>query len=349
MNNTAVLQPPRAETFGPRPFARWDANPSVRLGQLGAEPPMDDLVNQLHQTVHGFADRVMRPIGRDLDRLSAEQVIATGSQLWSFRDAYASLGINMEALASFPPELMPDIFAILFEELGWGDAGLAISAGVDLMPHYMAAKFGNEFVFKAYPEELIGCWGITEPDHGSDSLDANGAIFHAQGKYGRPNCVAKITDGKVIISGQKSAWVSNGPIAELAILYCAAETKDGVDPRRGAVVIVPLKSLGVSKGKPLEKMGQRALPQGEIFFDNVELDIDHLLVAPEDYKKGVYAIHSEANALMGGYSPAVLAQLTSMPMLMPMSASRAACRSSATRMWPSACSTWRARSNCPGR
>ncbi|QCB54700.1 acyl-CoA dehydrogenase [Sphingopyxis sp. PAMC25046] len=300
MNNTAVLQPPRAETFGPRPFARWDANPSVRLGQLGAEPPMDDLVNQLHQTVHGFADRVMRPIGRDLDRLSAEQVIATGSQLWSFRDAYASLGINMEALASFPPELMPDIFAILFEELGWGDAGLAISAGVDLMPHYMAAKFGNEFVFKAYPEELIGCWGITEPDHGSDSLDANGAIFHAQGKYGRPNCVAKITDGKVIISGQKSAWVSNGPIAELAILYCAAETKDGVDPRRGAVVIVPLKSLGVSKGKPLEKMGQRALPQGEIFFDNVELDIDHLLVAPEDYKKGVYAIHSEANALMGG-------------------------------------------------
>ena len=46
-------------------------------------------------------------------------------------------------------------------------------------------------------------------------------------------------------------------------------------------------------------MGQRALPQGEIFFNDVTLDIDHLLVAPEDYLKGVYAIHSEANALMG--------------------------------------------------
>lgn len=300
MSAVATLEAILATHSGPRPFSRWDANPAVKLGSLGAEPPLDDLVAELQRSVHGLAEKVMRPIGRDLDKLSAEEVIAPGSQLWEFRDAYTQLGITMAALADFPPSSMPEIFTILFEELGWGDAGLAISAGVDLLPHYMAAKFGNEFVFKTYSEELIGCWGITEPDHGSDSLDANGAIFHPQGRYGRPNCVARITDGKVVISGQKSAWVSNGPIAELAILYCAAETKDGVDPRRGAVVIVPLQSAGVSKGKPLEKMGQRALPQGEIFFDNVELDIDHLLVAPEDYKKGVYAIHSEANALMGG-------------------------------------------------
>lgn len=300
MSQAAALRAVPVDESGPRPFGRWDANPNVKLGPLGAEPPLDELVSELHRTVHGFADRVMRPVGRELDRLTAEEVIAPGSQLWDFRKAYAELGITVEALGGFPAAAMPDIFAILFEELGWGDAGLAISAGVDLLPHYMAAKFGNAFVAKTYSEDLIGCWGITEPDHGSDSLDANGAIFHPQGRYGRPNCVAKITDGKVILSGQKSAWVSNGPIAELAILYCAAETSEGVDPRRGAVVVVPLKSLGVSKGKPLEKMGQRALPQGEIFFDNVELDIDHLLVAPEEYKKGVYAIHSEANALMGG-------------------------------------------------
>lgn len=300
MSQVSVLRADPAAAFGPRPFSLWDVNPSVRAGALGFEPEHDELVSELQRSVHGLAEKVMRPIGRDLDRMSAEAVIAPGSPLWVFRDAYAQLGISMEALASFPPESMPEIFTVLFEELGWGDAGLAISAGVDLLPHYMAAKFGNDFVAKTYSESLIGCWGITEPDHGTDSLDANGAIFHAAGRYGRPNCVAKITDGKVIISGQKSAWVSNGPIAELAILYCAAETSEGVDPKRGAVIIVPLAALGVTKGKPLEKMGQRALPQGEIFFDNVELDIDHLIVAPEDYKKGVYAIHSEANALMGG-------------------------------------------------
>ena len=56
---------------------------------------------------------------------------------------------------------------------------------------------------------------------------------------------------------------------------------------------------GLSRGKSLEKMGQRALPQGEIYFDNVEVPLENLLAAPEDYKKAVYCIHTEANTLMG--------------------------------------------------
>lgn len=285
---------------GPLPFAKWPKSPHVKLGTLGAEGVHSPIVTDIHQSLHGIAENVMRPIGQQLDRMSASDVIAPGSQFWEFRQEYSKLGITVESLGGLDPADMPALFTLLFEELGWGDAGLAISTGVDLFPHYMAAKFGNEFIAKTYSEELVGCWAITEPDHGSDSLDANGAIFASGGSYGRPNCIAKISDGKVKISGQKSAWVSNGSVAELAILYCAAETADGVDPYRGAVVVVPLKEVGISKGKPLEKMGQRSLPQGEIFFDGIELDIDHLLVAPEDYKKGVYAIHSEANAVMGG-------------------------------------------------
>jgi acyl-CoA dehydrogenase len=291
---------PKREGAGPRPFSDWDRTPRVKLGPLGAEPPLPGVVGPLQGALHGFAERVMRPIGRDLDRLTAEQVVAAGSRYWEFREAYAGLGIDVAAFSAFSPEEAPTAFAVLFEELGWGDSGLAISAGAGLMPHYMAAKFGNSFVAKTYPESLIGSWGITEPDHGSDSIDPDQAVFHPTGTYGRPNCVARIADGKVTIRGQKSAWVSNGPVSGLCILYCAAETAAGVvDPRRGAVLIVPLDAPGVSKGRPLEKMGQRALPQGEIFFDGVELDLDHLLVAPEDYEKGVYAVHSEANALMG--------------------------------------------------
>ncbi len=297
MNHMASVEMAKA---GPRPFAAWDRQPYVKLGALGAELPPPGIVGELQATLHAFAERTMRPAGRALDRMSAEEVIADGSPLWDFWRGYQSLGIDMATLATFTPEEMPFVFTILFEELGWGDAGLAISAGAGVLPHYMAAKFGNDFVGRTYPEPMIGCWGITEPDHGSDSIDPGRQIFHPQGQYGRPNCVAKITDGKVILNGQKSAWVSNGPIAELGILYCAAQVGDGPpDPQRGAVVVVPLNAPGVSRGKPLEKMGQRALPQGEIFFDNVTLDIDHLLVAPEDYLKGVYAIHAEANALMG--------------------------------------------------
>ena len=42
----------------------------------------------------------------------------------------------------------------------------------------------------------------------------------------------------------------------------------------------------------------RALPQGELFFDNVELSTDYIVAGPEDYQRAVYFIHSEANSQM---------------------------------------------------
>jgi alkylation response protein AidB-like acyl-CoA dehydrogenase len=65
------------------------------------------------------------------------------------------------------------------------------------------------------------------------------------------------------------------------------------------VVIVPLNCDGVSRGKPLDKMGQRALPQGEVFFDNVTISREWMLVAPEDYDIGFEAQLSGANSGMG--------------------------------------------------
>jgi acyl-CoA dehydrogenase len=130
-------------------------------------------------------------------------------------------------------------------------------------------------------------------------LDANRMIFNPQGNYGRPNCIATLRGDEVIVNGQKSAWVSNGVIADVCILYCAADSGSGPDTRNGCVVIVPMDAKGVSRGKPLDKIGQRALNQGEVFFDNVKLSKRHLLAGPEQYLDAVYAIHTFANALMG--------------------------------------------------
>ena len=281
------------------PYTDWDQNPSILLGELGAQPPLPDVATEFQRGLHLFAENVMRPIGQRLDRLGPDEVAAEGSEYWDFREQYVGLGIGMEAIAAMSPEEVAVVFPLIFEELGWGDAGLAISAAAGLLPAYMSAKFGRLDMLQKYPDTLLGCWAITEPNHGTDQLDASAQIFHAAGKYGRPDCVARITDGKVIINGQKSAWVSNAPVADIAIVYCSAETGDGVDPHRGAVVLVPMDADGVSRGKNLHKMGQRALPQGEVYFDNVEVDIENLLAAPEDYKKAVYCIHTEANTLMG--------------------------------------------------
>ncbi|WNM31724.1 acyl-CoA dehydrogenase [Streptomyces sp. Li-HN-5-11] len=285
--------------LGNLPVQEWASSPRTALGPWGAEPPLPAEVTGLRATLRRFATEVMRPIGQELDRLSAAEVADPKSRLFEFHRRYSELGINMEALGRMGAEERGLLFPILFEELGWGDAGLAISIGARILPHYMAAKMGNRFILETYSEDLLGCWAITEPDHGSDSLDPGQVLQHPLGSYGRPGCVARIDDGHVIINGQKAAWVSNGAIGELCILFCAAEGPDGPDPKRGVCVVVPMDATGVTRGKPLEKLGQRALPQGEIFFDNVRVSTDHLLAGPDDFQRAVYAIHADANVLMG--------------------------------------------------
>jgi acyl-CoA dehydrogenase len=95
----------------------------------------------------------------------------------------------------------------------------------------------------------------------------------------------------VIINGQKSAWVSGGSVAEVVVLYTHVE-QDG-KPIPGISIIVDLDSPGVSRGKPLEKMGLRGLNQGEIFFENVEVPLTHILAGPEDYESFVDATLTE--------------------------------------------------------
>ena len=67
----------------------------------------------------------------------------------------------------------------------------------------------------------------------------------------------------------------------------------------GCTVIVPLDAKGVSRGKPLDKLGQRALNQGAVIFDEVELPLDYVLVGPDDYQRAFYSILSDGNAVMG--------------------------------------------------
>lgn len=280
-------------------IAQWEEAPHPALGPLGAETGLTEEESAIEQTLRRFAEQEMRPTGEQLDRMAPMDVIAPGSPLWTFYEKFAELGFTVDVLLAMEPEQRAKVMCLFYEILGWGDAGLAISLGASTLPRYLSRLFGNDALAELCADDRIGCWGITEPDHGSDTLDPGRAAAHPLGTHGRPNCVATLKADTVVLNGQKSAWVSNGPIAQVCILYCAADTGAGPDPDHGAVVVLPCDAKGVSKGKPLDKMGQRALPQGEIFFDNVELPIEHVLAGPENYQRCVYAIHTEANALMG--------------------------------------------------
>jgi len=245
----------------------------------------------------------MRPAALELDQLTPEQVIAPDSRLREvFRQAYRS-GYHLRA---FPPELggpglSPMDGWVVGEEMGWGNAGLSISLGVTSMPFRFAAMTGNPDLMKEvvmpYVEDTegkyIGCWCATEPHHGSD------AILYS-GEHARPDihfeCMARRDGDEWVINGQKSAWVSNGTIATHTLAFLCVEPSLGMAGT--GVAVVPLNLPGVSRGKPLDKLGQRALNQGEIFFENVRIPRHYMLVEPGTFGGATDNILASANAGM---------------------------------------------------
>ncbi len=264
----------------------------INLPLSGLEEPLSEMEQFVQDNAHRFAEEVLRPVGTQLDEMSADAGVAPDSPLWAALEKAAGLGLSVKALLELEPLERERILLIAAEELSWGDGGLGGMVLVSQMPGLYSALAGNMEMVD-YCDGKLGCWGITEPDHGSDSLDPDGGIAASDGNYGRPNCVARIEGDKIIVNGQKSAWVSGGTIAEVCALYCFVE-EDG-KARPGVSLIVPLDLPGVTKGKALEKMGLRALNQGEIYFDNVEVPISHLLAGPDEYNDFVRHTLAEAN------------------------------------------------------
>jgi alkylation response protein AidB-like acyl-CoA dehydrogenase len=258
----------------------------------GLEEPLSEMEQSVQDAAHRFAENVMRPAGARLDRLSAAALIAPDSELWKVLQESAGLGLTMTTLLELPALERARLMMIASEELAWGDAGLAGAILVNNFPGMYAAIAGRMDLV-AYCDGKLGCWGITEPDHGSDMLDAHGSLQAADGDYGRPNCVARIDGDRVVINGQKAAWVSGAMSAQVCALYTHVEI-DG-KTRPGLVIIVPLDLPGVTRGKPLEKLGLRGLNQGELYFENVVVPSSNIIAGPDDYADMVYHTLAEAN------------------------------------------------------
>ncbi len=243
----------------------------------------------MRDAVRKFGAEVVRPAGIELDKLhDPADVIANRSVLWDVFRKARELGLHKiripKAMDGMKEDIDPMTEYLIAEELGYADAGLAISLGVSAMPFYTAAalvpyfpdkKFLREMVRQFVEDDdasLIGCWAITEPDHGTDwtlGLD--------DPRCG-PSVKAVLKGNEYVINGQKSAWVSNGTIATHALLHV------GLNPEKGmkgqGMVLLPLDLPGISRGKPLDKMGQRPLNQGEIYFDDVRVPADNMIMTP---------------------------------------------------------------------
>ncbi len=269
------------------------------MAKIDYEAELTEGERAVRNTVRRFAEEVMRPAGAKLDAMAdPKDVIARDSILWEVFKKHRALGLADLAApnSGLTPAQQAKLRCIIGEEMGWGDSGLAISLGVSGFPRMMAQMSPKpEVVVRFSADDCIGCWAGTEPDHGSDLI----YYMNRPGvePAGRPNCIARKDGDSFVLSGQKSAWVSNGTIAKAAAMFCAVDMGDG--KRADGGFVVPLDVPGVSKGKPLNKIGQRALNQGEIFFDHVRIPADYMVIPPEAYGFATEMILSMANGGMG--------------------------------------------------
>lgn len=273
------------------------------VSMTGFETPLSEEEQAIQNSVHQFAKDVLRPLGRELDAMTAEQVVAPGSPYYSLFSEAAKLGLDSDLLKEMPPEMAVRVESMIGEEMGWGDAGLAVSLTVTQFPLEMAKVIGNQELIDL-SSNRIGCWMITHPDKGSDitGLRMERELpFGTQGNKG--NMLAKVGKDEIVINGQCSAWVSNGAVAQVALAYLGADYGDGYfgadGVPHGVACIIPLDLPGVSKGKPLEKIGQRALPQGEIYFDNVRIPKRFAVALKDEYYGNMASAWSFAGTHMG--------------------------------------------------
>jgi glutaryl-CoA dehydrogenase (non-decarboxylating) len=126
-------------------------------------------------------------------------------------------------------------------------------------------QFGTEeqkqkYIPKLISAEYLGCIGITEPNAGSD---VSGMKTKAVKK-----------DDKYILSGSKN-WITYAQVADIGIIYAYTDSQQKY--KGMSAFIVDMSSQGISTGPSAEKLGWRATPTGELYFDDVEVADENLL------------------------------------------------------------------------
>lgn len=261
--------------------------------------------NELKARIHVFARDVLRPAAASLDMLDAAAVAAPGSGLWAtLRESYrAGLHKALVPVEHGGMGLDGIDLAIALEELGWGSADFAVSLAVTGFPASLAAKLGDAELRKSFVEpfvadrraDFVGCWAITEPNHGSDHFLMNDRQFHDPSLHGE--VTARAQGDQWILNGAKARWVSNGGIATHAAVYLNTDPARGL--AGGGIALVPLDLPGVIRGPHLDKLGQRALNQGGFSFENVRIPRRYMLAGADLYPQLLDQTLALTNAAMG--------------------------------------------------
>lgn len=220
---------------------------------------LNDTQRLIKDTAAGFAQRRIAPVARENDekeRYPAD-IVAEMGELGMFGgpipEEYGGAGLDYIS------------YAIMNEEISKACSSVRTVLSVQLsLVATTILKWGSEAQKKKYlprlcTAEWIGCFGLTEPDVGSDAQHLK--------------TFAQKTSGGWKLNGQK-IWISNGGVAQLALVI--AQTDRG-NPRRMAAFLVETDLPGFEARTMHGKLGLRSSNTAELFLANVEVPDDALM------------------------------------------------------------------------
>lgn len=164
-------------------------------------------------------------------------------------EAYGGLGLDYSYALAFSEAV---------GEIHCGGVQTSIGVQTDMATPALA-KHGSdvlrrEFLAPAITGEMVACIGVSEPDAGSD--------------VSQIKTTARKVGGDYVINGSK-LWISNGIQADWMCML--ANTNDGDPHHSKSLIVVPLKSKGVTVTKKLDKLGLRSSDTALLYFDDVRV------------------------------------------------------------------------------
>jgi glutaryl-CoA dehydrogenase len=221
---------------------------------------LDELLTDEHKLV--------RNVAREWVKREVSPIIEDYSQRAEFPKQIIKGLANIGAFGPYIPEeyggagLDQISYGLIMQEIERGDSGVRSTASVQSsLVMYPIWKYGNEaqrlkYLPKLATGELMGCFGLTEPNYGSDPASMI-THFKDMGSY-------------YLLNGAKM-WISNAPFADIAIVWAKDETG------RIHGLIVERGMPGFTTPETHHKWSLRASATGELIFDNVKVPKENIL------------------------------------------------------------------------
>ena len=207
-----------------------------------------------------FARREIAPLAARADQEAAFPMVV--------HDRMRALGLaNLTIPTAFGGDgLGVADLALVTEQLSWACTGITGAVGINSIVadvfHLAGTEAQKRLVFDRLRAGGWGAYAVTEPGAGSDVAAIQTRADKRKGRY--------------LINGSK-VWISNAPLAAFFIVF--AKT-DGAARHGGiSAFLVDRDTPGLRLGKSMGKLGQRAAPAGEVFFDSVEVPEDRRIGA----------------------------------------------------------------------